>query len=174
MPKVESTQHSAATSDAADVAPAAPGVSFYYEDFTPGRTFRTPAWTATAENIVDFARKYDPQYFHLDPDKAKDSIFGGLVCGGFQTAALAWALALQTGLFERSAVAGIGVDELRWLKPVREGDRVHVEFTLIDGAASRSRPDIGRTTFRYEMKNQRGETVLTMKMLQLLKRRPRP
>jgi hypothetical protein len=57
MPKVESTQHSAATSDAAEVAPAAPGVSFYYEDFTPGRTFRTPAWTATAENIVDFARK---------------------------------------------------------------------------------------------------------------------
>src|SRR3546814_17205120 len=85
--------------------------------------------------------------------RARNSIFEGLVCGGFQTAALAWGLALKTGLFEKCAVAGIGVDKLRWLKPVREGDTIHAEFQLSEGAPTSSRPGIARATFDYRMVN---------------------
>lgn len=145
--------------------------NYYFDDFAIGRVFHTPTFTATQDKITSFAREYDPQYYHLDPVKAKESIFGGLVCGGFQTAALTWGLALQTGLFAECALAGVGIDELRWLKPVREGDVIHAEFQAIEATPSRSRPDIGRVTFLYEVKNQNGEIVLTLKMIQLLRRR---
>jgi acyl dehydratase len=145
---------------------------FYFEDFPPGKVFVTPEWEATPERIIDFASKYDAQYFHLDPVKARASYFGGLVCSGFQTAALAWGLAVQTRMFEQCAVAGIGVDEMRWFLPVREGDRVRVEFGLIEGKPSRSKPDIASVVFAYTVLNQRDETVMTMKLLQLLRRRP--
>lgn len=148
------------------------GPEFYFEDFPPGRMFVSPTFDVAPEDIVEFAEKYDPQYFHLDPVRARASFFGGLVCGGFQTAALAWGLAVRTGMFEKCAVAGIGVDELRWLKPVREGDAVRVEFGLVEGAPSKSRPDVARATFQYNMKNQHGETVMTLKLHQLLRRRP--
>lgn len=148
--------------------------NFYYEDFGLGQVFRTATYELTPERIIDFAEKYDPQYYHLDPVKARESFFGGLVCGGFQTAALSWGLALRTGMFEKCAVAGIGVDALRWLKPVKEGDVIHAEFQLVDGTISRSRPELATATFLYEVKNQHGETVLTLKLIQLLRRRPDP
>ncbi|HZI82387.1 MAG TPA: MaoC/PaaZ C-terminal domain-containing protein, partial [Casimicrobiaceae bacterium] len=102
----------------ANVAPNAMSVDYYLEDFEAGRTYTSPSQTVGEEEALDFARRYDPQYFHLDPVAARDSVFGGLVVGGFQTAALAWALVQRTGMFERSAIAGIGLDELRWHKPV--------------------------------------------------------
>ncbi|HET9762429.1 MAG TPA: acyl dehydratase, partial [Casimicrobiaceae bacterium] len=76
------------------------------------------------------------------------------------------------GMFERSALAGIGVDELRWHQPVRPGDRLRCDFTLIDARPSRRQPDRGVARFRYELKNQRDETVLSLVMIQLLRRRP--
>ena len=145
---------------------------FYLEDFEPGRTHTSPEHTVGEDEALDFARRYDPQYFHLDPVAARDSVFGGLVLGGFQTAALTWALVQRTGMFERSALAGIGVDELRWHQPVRPGDRLRCDFTLIDARPSRRQPDRGVARFRYELKNQRDETVLSLVMIQLLRRRP--
>ncbi len=144
----------------------------YLEDFQPGRTYTSPTRTVREEEALDFARRYDPQYFHLDPVAALDSVFGGLVLGGFQTAALAWALVQQSGMFERSAIAGIGLDELRWHKPVRPGDTLRCDFTLIDARPSRTRADRGVARFRYEVRNQRDETVLSLVMIQLLLRRP--
>lgn len=146
--------------------------AYYFEDFAPGRIFRTPPFVASAEQIVRFAEDYDPQYYHLDPERARHSIFGGLVCPGFQTASLAWGLALKTGLFRHCAVAGIGIDRLRWLKPVREGDTIHAEFELAEGRPSASRPGIARATFDYRMLNQHGETVMTLSLIQLLRLRP--
>lgn len=145
---------------------------FYLEDFEPGRTYTSPEHTVGEDEALDFARRYDPQYFHLDPVAARDSVFGGLVLGGFQTAALAWALVQRTGMFERSALAGIGIDELRWHKPVRPRDRLRCDFTLIDARPSRQQPDRGVARFRYELKNQRDETVLSLVIIQLLRRRP--
>jgi acyl dehydratase len=92
---------------------------YYLEDFEPGHTYTSPTHTISDEEALDFARRYDPQYFHLDPVAARDSVFGGVVLGGFQTAALAWTLVLKTGMFDKSAMAGIGLDEVRWHKPVR-------------------------------------------------------
>ncbi|HEX8011746.1 MAG TPA: MaoC family dehydratase [Casimicrobiaceae bacterium] len=145
---------------------------YYLEDFEPGRTYVSPTHTVTEEEALDFARRYDPQYFHLDPVAARDSVFGGLVLGGFQTAALAWALVLKTGMFERSALAGIGLDELRWLKPVRPGETLRCDFTLLDARASRTHADRGIARFRYEVKNERDEIVLSLVIVQMLRRRP--
>ena len=147
-------------------------MDYYLEDFEPGRTFNSPTRTVTEEEALDFARRYDPQYFHLDPVAARDSVFGGLVIGGFQTAALAWALVEQTGMFERSAIAGIGIDELRWHKPVHPWDTLRCDFTLVEARPSRTQADRGVARFRYEVRNQREETVLSMVIIQMLRRRP--
>jgi acyl dehydratase len=126
----------------------------------------------TEKEIVEFGQKYDPQYYHVDPEAARNSPFGGLVCPGCQTIALAWKLAYQTGLFDDLVLAGIGLDRIRWLAPVRAGDVVHVEFFLVESRQSESQPDREVVKFQYEMKNQRGEVVLTLQMLQILRRRP--
>lgn len=141
----------------------------YFEDFVLGEVMRTPTFEASEEEIVWFAERYDPQFYHLDADRASSSLFHGLVAGGFQTAALAWALALRTGYFEGTAVAGIGVDNLRWLQPLRVGDLVHVEFRLLEGRRSRSKPELATTRFGYEVINQRGEVILRSEIIQMIK-----
>lgn len=145
---------------------------YYLEDFEPGRTYTSPSRTVSEAEALDFARRYDPQYFHLDPAAARDSVFGGLVLGGFQTAAISWALVQQTRMFDASAIAGIGVDELRWHKPVRPGDTLRCDFMLLDARASRTQTDRGIARFRYELKNQRDEAVLSLVIIQMLRRRP--
>lgn len=145
---------------------------YYLEDFEPGRVYTSPMHTVSNEEALDFARRYDAQYFHLDPVAARDSVFGGIVLGGFQTAALAWALVLKTGMFDKCALAGIGLDELRWHRPVRPGDSLRCDFVLLDARMSRTQNDRGVARFRYDMKNQRDETVLSLVIIQLLRRRP--
>lgn len=81
---------------------------YYLDDFEPGAGHLSPPHMITEEEAIGFARRYDPQYFHTDPVAALDSAFGGLVCGGFQTAALAWALVLQSRMFDQCPIAGIG------------------------------------------------------------------
>jgi acyl dehydratase len=144
----------------------------YLDDFEPGRTLSSPSRTVSEAEALDFARRYDPQYFHVDPLAARDSVFGGLVLGGFQTAAIAWALVQETRMFDASAIAGIGIDELRWHKPVRPGDTLRCDFTLLDARASRTQSDRGIARFRYELKNQRDEIVLSLVIIQMLRRRP--
>ena len=92
--------------------------------------------------------------------------------GGFQTAAISWALVQKTRMFDACALAGIGIDELRWYKPVRPGDMLRCDFTLLDARPSRKESDRGVARFRYELKNQREETVLSLVIIQLLRRRP--
>lgn len=149
-----------------------PERDFYFEDFVPEKRFVSPSFMATPAEIVAFAERYDPQYYHLDAVRARESIFEGLVCAGFQTASLSWGLALRTGLFDKCAVAGIGLDELRWLAPLREGDSVRASFWLVSGELSRSRPGLARATFQYEMLNQHDAVVMRLKMTQLLRCRP--
>ena len=145
---------------------------YYLEDFEPGRTYTSPSRTVSEAEALDFAQRYDPQYFHLDPVAARNSVFGGLVLGGFQTAAMSWALVQQTRMFDASAIAGIGVDELRWHRPVRPGDTLRCDFMLLDARASRTQTDRGIARFRYELKNQRDEPVLSLVIIQMLRRRP--
>jgi acyl dehydratase len=144
----------------------------YAEDFPLGQWYVTASYRLTEYEVIEFARKYDPQPFHVNAEAARTSTFGGLVCAGAQMIALCWKLAYETGVFEDVVLAGIGFDRLRWLTPLRPNDVVHVEFLLMEMTPSRSRPDRAFARFLYEMKNQRAEVALRLEMLQILRRRP--
>jgi acyl dehydratase len=142
---------------------------YYLDDLKPGDAFSSPSLVLTEQDLIEFAEKYDPQPFHLDRDAAKASHFGELVAGGFQTAALAWALAQRTGVFRKCSLAGVGIDGLRWRKPVYAGDTLTCRFALLKTRISSSRPGQGIAVWRFDVSNQCDEIALTMRMTQLLK-----
>ncbi len=144
----------------------------YLEDFTTGEIFRTSGVTLTETMIIDFALQYDPQSFHLDAEAARDSIFGGLIASGFQSLVLGFRMILETGIFRAANLGSPGLDELRWLKPVKPGDTLHVEFEPVEITPSRSKPDRGSMRVAYRYVNQRGEIVLTFTAIHLMRRRP--
>ena len=145
----------------------------YFEDFTPGREFRTDGVTITEAQILDFALAFDPQPFHLDAEAAKETIFGGLIASGFQTMALTFRLFIQTRALAASSLGSPGVDELRWLRPVRPGDTLRAAVQVVEQRPSTSKPDRGIVRLHWTSLNQRGEPVLTMTSMQLVRRRPR-
>jgi acyl dehydratase len=144
----------------------------YFEDFTPGQVIELGSRTISKESIVAFAREFDPQPFHVDEEAAQRSIYGGLLASGWHSAALLMRL-LYDGLLKDAASLGSpGVDELRWLRPVRPGDTLSVRMTVLESIPSRSKPDRGLIRSLTEMRNQHGEVVLTVRGLSLLGRRP--
>ena len=143
----------------------------YFEDFTPGREFRTDGVTITEGQILDFALAFDPQPFHLDAEAAKETIFGGLIASGFHTMALTFRLFAQTRALAACSLGSPGVDELRWLRPVRPGDTLRATVTVQEQRPSTSKPDRGIVRLLWTALNQRGEPVLTMTSMQLVKRR---
>jgi acyl dehydratase len=143
----------------------------FLDEFAVGDKFTTAEIKITEAMILAFARDYDPQPFHIDPVAAKESIYGGLIASGFQTLALGFRLVLDTGVFAASSMGSPGFDELRWLKPVHAGDRLHVEAEVIGIAPSRSKPDRGIIRIAYRYLDQSGEPVLTCAMMHLLRRR---
>jgi acyl dehydratase len=146
-------------------------VTKFLDDFAVGDKFTTAEAEITEAMILDFAHDYDPQPFHTDPVAAKESIYGGLIASGFQTLALGFRLVWDTGVIAGSSMGSPGFDELRWLKPVRAGDRLHVEAEVIGIAPSRSKPDRGIIRIAYRYLDQRNEPVLTCAMMHLLRRR---
>lgn len=133
-----------------------------FEDFEPGRVYELGSRTITEAEIVEFARQFDPQPFHLDPEAAQDSVFGGLIASGWHTGALWMRLYVDAMLGGSSALGSPGVEELRWLAPVRPGDTLTGRLTVLDVAPSASRPDRGTVRIRGEMVNQDGVTVMAM------------
>ena len=148
--------------------------ALYFEDFTPGREFRTDGATITEAQILDFALAFDPQPFHLDVEAAKQSIFGGLIASGFHTMALTFRLFAQTRALAACSLGSPGVDELRWLRPVRPGDTLRVVVRVAEQRPSTSKPDRGIVRLQWTTLNQAGEPVLTMTSMQLVRRRPAP
>jgi acyl dehydratase len=146
-----------------------PGV--YFEDFKAGDRFVSPGVTVTESMIIDFALAYDPQPFHLDSTAAAASHFGGLIASGIQTLALGFRVFLQLGLFRVCGLGSPGLDELRWLRPVRPGDTIHSEVEVLEARPSRSKPGRGMLVMAFKIRNQRDEDVLTMRTLQLTRRR---
>jgi acyl dehydratase len=145
--------------------------TLYLEDFQPGDAFEFGRHTFTREEIVAFARQYDPQPFHVDEEAARRSIYGGLIASGWQTVGVTFRLAVE-GLIGRVASLGSpGVDEVRWLRPVRPGDTITARAEVLAVRPSASKPDRGIVRMRYESVNARGETVLTMVGVQLVGRR---
>ena len=144
----------------------------YFEDFTPGREFRTDGATITESQILDFALAFDPQPFHLDAEAAKATIFGGLIASGFHTMVLTFRLFAQTRALAACSLGSPGVDELRWLRPVRPGDTLRATVTVQEQRPSTSKPDRGIVRLHWTALNQRDEPVLTMTSMQLVRRRP--
>jgi acyl dehydratase len=146
-------------------------VTRYFEDFVVGDTFELGDTTMTRESMLAFATQYDPQPFHVDEEKALDSVFGGLIASGWQTAALFMRLVVDNLLCDTLSMGSPGLDEIRWLKPVRPGDTLRARFTVLDTIPSTRKSDRGTVRSLGEMLNQRDEVVMTLKGLHILGRR---
>ena len=146
--------------------------NLYFDYFKVGDQFKSGGITVTESQIIDFAMRYDPQVFHLNAEAAKDTPYKGLIASGFHTMALTFRLFLETGGLSSCSLGSPGIDEVRWLLPVRPGDTLHVIGEVVEIQPSKSRLDRGMIRFRYTNLNQRGEKVLTMIGNQLLRRRP--
>lgn len=144
----------------------------YLDDLAPGQRFSTPGLTLTEAEIIDFAWRYDPQSFHLDANAAADSPYGGLIASGFHSLSICFRLFIQSGMLAAASMGSPGIDELRWLAPVRPGDTLHGEIEVLEVRPSSSKPDRGIARLKYHALNQRGEVVLSFIVNHLLRRRP--
>jgi acyl dehydratase len=146
-------------------------IKYYWEDFPPGRVFETPARSLSEADIVRFAREYDPQTFHTDAVAARATPFGGLIASGWQTCGITMRLMCDGYLLETSCVGSPGLEDLRWLKPVRPGDTLRLMATVLESTPSAKQPNRGTVLFRWDTLNQHGEVVLTMRGRQMFLRR---
>ncbi|MCR9103967.1 MAG: MaoC family dehydratase N-terminal domain-containing protein [Gammaproteobacteria bacterium] len=150
-----------------------PGRAFYFEDYSAGEQQRAGSYEVTATEIIHFARQWDPQPFHIDEAAAKASVFGGLTaCSAhifsiFCITSQQW----QSGVVQQ-AVAGLGFDEMRMLRPVYAGDTLQCVSTIESVRDSNSRPDCGIVVYATQLLNQRNETVFSIKAASLIARRP--
>ena len=144
----------------------------YFEDFHIGDTFDLGSLTVTAEEIIAFARQFDPQYFHTDPQRAKESIFGGLVASGWHTGSLFMRLLVDGLLSKIESIGSPGLDQVRWLQPVRPNDILHGRLTVIDARVSQSRPTIGILRSHSELFNQHNELLMTLIGIHFVGRQP--
>lgn len=150
---------------------AAPVDDRWFEDYVPGSVGVFGGIAITEDEIVGFARKYDPQAIHADPAAARAGPFGGLIASGWHTIALVMRVLVDNYLSHVAALVSPGIDELRWLAPVRPGDTLTVRVSVTETVPSRSKTDRGLVKSYVEAMNQHGETVLTMKAMNLIRRR---
>lgn len=134
-------------------------MAHYFEDMPVGFRFTTGEAEMTKDEIVAFAGRWDPQAFHLDEEAAKASHFGGLVASGWHTLLTGFTLSMQAGVWDEASMGASGMDEVRFLKPVFPGDRLHAVVEVVAAERSRSRPDRGRVKLRHEVINQDGVAV---------------
>jgi acyl dehydratase len=143
----------------------------YFEDYVPGVSVRLGSEQVTEEDVLRFAREFDPQLIHADPEAAAEGPFGSLIASGWHTTALMMRVFATSFLNQAASLASPGVDELRWLLPVRPGDALTVQFTILDARPSRSKPDRGIVRTQIEMFNQHEAPVLSMIAINILRRR---
>jgi acyl dehydratase len=147
----------------------------YFEDFLE-LVDRAPvalgSHAFTSDSIVDFARSYDPQAMHTDPEQARGSIYGGLIASGWHTAAIYMRLLVDSVIGASDSLGSPGIENLRWLRPVRPGDTLAARFTVLEARLSNSRPDRGIVRSRGEMVNQDGDVVMHLEATNFFGRRP--
>ena len=139
----------------------------YFEDYVPGSVHAFGTIRVAQSEIVAFARQFDPQSFHTDPEAAAGGPFGGLIASGWHTAAMMMRLFADNYLSKVASLGSPGVDELRWIKPVRPDDSLGIRVTVLDAHRSRSKPDRGVVRSLIEVINQSGEVVMSMKAVNL-------
>jgi acyl dehydratase len=144
----------------------------YFEDYVEGNSYRFGSIAVEADEVIAFAKRFDPQSFHTDPDAARRTQFGGLIASGWHTAGLTMRLYVEHYLTHVASLASPGLDELRWLKPVRPGDTLSVCVSVLKTAPSKSKPDRGAVTSFVEVFNQTDEPVMTFRCVNIIARRP--
>lgn len=146
----------------------------YFEDYTAGSVFECGPLVVEQAEMIAFAKRYDPQSFHTDPEAAARSAFGGLIASGWHTAAMTMRLLVEGYLSTVASLGSPGIDELRWTRPVRPGDVLRVRVTVFEARRSQSKPDRGVVRSLIEVSNQRGEQVMSLKAINLLLCRDSP
>ena len=144
----------------------------YFEDFAAGDTLDLGTFSFTADEIIAFARQYDPQPMHTDLQAAEQSMYRGLIASGWHTVASYMRLLVDAVMRDSASLGSPGIDRLRWLKPVRPGDALSARFTVLDARPSNSRPDWGIVRSRGEVLNQKDELVLDLEAINFFARRP--
>jgi acyl dehydratase len=143
----------------------------YFEDLAIGEVAESSARTVTLEEMLEFARRYDPQYFHADPDAARDSVFGEVIASGIHTAAL-WRQLDHEISHDVAWICGVAWEDVRWPVAVRAGDRLRARAECLAKRPSGARADRGVAELRYTLLNQRDEVVFTCRSINLVARRP--
>jgi len=144
----------------------------YFEDYALGATYECGSVSIDEASIVNFAKEFDPQPFHVDPVAAADGPFGGLVASGWHTTAVVMRLLVENYLPPGGSLGGPGVEEIRWPNPVRPGDTVRVRATVMEARKSQSRPDRGIVKTMAEAVNQDGQTVMRVTAVNFIAARP--
>ena len=144
---------------------------YAFEDFHVGQLIEIGRRTVTSEEIIAFASQFDPQPFHLSEDAGRRSIYGSLIASGWHTVAMVMRMSCDAYLLDSLSMGSPGVDELRWLKPVRAGDTIRAQFEVIDIRPSKSKPDRGIVVSAWRVFNQHDELVMTMRGMGMFLRR---
>jgi len=160
--------------DAVDrpVSPWGEQTDLFWEDLQPGAHFELGTHLVSQEEIIAFAEQFDPQPFHTDPVRAGQSIFGGLIASGWHSASIWMRLYFDTVLSRAASLGSPGVDELKWLNPVRAGDELTGSVEAVAARLSQSRPERGLVQLRGELRDQTGEVKMRMTAWGLFGRRP--
>jgi acyl dehydratase len=144
----------------------------YFEDYVEGDVHRFGSIAVELDEVIAFAKRFDPQTFHTDPDAAKLTAFGGIIASGWHTAALTMRIYVEHYLTHVASLGSPGLDELRWERPVRPGDILSVRVTVLQALRSRSKSDRGAVTSFIEVFNQADEMVMSFKCVNIIGRRP--
>jgi acyl dehydratase len=154
---------------------AVPVEDRYFEDYVPSAVFEYGQIAVTEAEIVEFARRFDPQYLHVDIERAVQGPFGGLIASGWHTAAMMMGLIVDNFLPTSTSLGSPGIDELRWLRPVRPGDVLSVRLSVLEATRSRSKPDRGVVRTLCEVLNQDREVVMSLRAMNIIAcRSPHP
>ena len=143
----------------------------HFEDVEVGETRRFGRYEVTAEEIIEYARQFDPQPFHIDEEAARQSMFGGLIASGWHTGAMFIRMVCEHLVSGTATTGAAGFDDLKWLRPVRPGDILSVESTVREKIDSPSRRGLGTVKIDSRVLNQRNEAVMTLTSLVLYRRR---
>ncbi|MDE3088659.1 MAG: MaoC family dehydratase [Chloroflexota bacterium] len=153
---------------------AAPVESRYFEDYAVGAVHEFGSIAVEEVEMIAFAQRYDPQVFHTDPEGAKKTIYGGLIASGWLTSSLMMRLYAEYYLSKVASLGSPGVDEMRWLRPVRPGDTLSIRVTILETNRSRSKPDRGIVRSFVEVLNQNVQVVMAMKAVNFFLCRENP
>lgn len=146
-------------------------ITRYWEDFKVGEVEQIGGRRVDKEEVIAFAKQYDPQPFHVDEAAAKQSMYGGLIASGWHTCSMVMRMMCDTYMLQSASVGSPGIDNLKWLKPVRPGDTISARRTTLETRASKSKPDIGIVNNLWEVFNQDGEMVMSMQGYGMFRRR---